>query len=554
MRNPTVRLRRHAPSPTRTRSRGRRGARLLPVAVLASLGLLTASLATTPASADDVAASGVPASSTASSPAPGAADPAARTAKRPSAREADAALGTARRVLDGAPRTGDASPSLALRDLYLALPRLTGGERSDAESLLGRPTDGARDPYGDGYRTASRRMCSEHFCIHWVTSTSDAPPSSTWVRSTLRVMDQVWSHHVDRLGYRAPLGDGKRGGDSRFDVYLADVGADGYYGYCAPEKAPSGGNAYVTTGFCVLDNDFEEFAGSPIESRKVTAAHEFFHAIQYAYDAAEDRWFMEATATWMEERFADEVDDNRQYLTEGQNGRPTVPLDTFTDKELAPYGNWTFFEYLTLRFGQKIVRDTWTRAGAFRGGLDLYSTASVIRALNVAGTSLTRTYAAYAGGNTVPDKTYPEGAAWPTARTAKTWTMSSRTPEAARWSTSIDHLASTTATFVPRYGFADASWRLALRLTGPRTANVPSAVVIVHRTNGSITKQLLTFAADGTATGRTNFSSASTAKVTVTLVNSSARFDCDQGTSYSCEGEPLDDDQAFTLAGTATQG
>jgi hypothetical protein len=34
---------------------------------------------------------------------------------------------------------------------------------------------------------------------------------------------------------------------------------------------------------------------------KVTAAHEFFHAVQFAYDIGEDGWLMESTATWMEE-------------------------------------------------------------------------------------------------------------------------------------------------------------------------------------------------------------------------------------------------------------
>ncbi len=40
--------------------------------------------------------------------------------------------------------------------------------------------------------------------------------------------------------------------------------------------------------------------------------------MQYAYDAEDDRWLMEATATWMEERLADGANDNRQYLPYGQ--------------------------------------------------------------------------------------------------------------------------------------------------------------------------------------------------------------------------------------------
>ena len=47
----------------------------------------------------------------------------------------------------------------------------------------------------------------------------------------------------------------------------------------------------------------------------MTAAHEFFHAVQFAYDAADDQWFMESTATWMEDEIYDDVNDNLQYLS-----------------------------------------------------------------------------------------------------------------------------------------------------------------------------------------------------------------------------------------------
>ena len=59
-----------------------------------------------------------------------------------------------------------------------------------------------------------------------------------------------------------------------------------------------------------------------MQSAQVTAAHEFFHAIQFAYDYGEDAWMLEATATWMEERVFDKVNDNRQYLPAGQVADP----------------------------------------------------------------------------------------------------------------------------------------------------------------------------------------------------------------------------------------
>ena len=55
-------------------------------------------------------------------------------------------------------------------------------------------------------------------------------------------------------------------------------------------------------------------AHTPLENLEVTAAHELFHAVQFAYDYDEDAWFMEATATWAE----DEVYTRRQR-------QPAVP-------------------------------------------------------------------------------------------------------------------------------------------------------------------------------------------------------------------------------------
>ena len=64
---------------------------------------------------------------------------------------------------------------------------------------------------------------------------------------------------------------------------------------------------------------------------------------------------METTATWMEERVFDAVDDNRRYLRLGQLGFPKRPVDIFEDFGGAQYGNWVFFEYLSHRFGNAYV-------------------------------------------------------------------------------------------------------------------------------------------------------------------------------------------------------
>ena len=63
---------------------------------------------------------------------------------------------------------------------------------------------------------------------------------------------------------------------------------------------------------------------------RVTAAHEFFHAVQFGYDYFEDVWLMEASSAWVEDEIFDDIDDNRQYLAKSPLSSPAAPLDYST--------------------------------------------------------------------------------------------------------------------------------------------------------------------------------------------------------------------------------
>ncbi|GAB2884097.1 MXAN_6640 family putative metalloprotease [Nocardioides pacificus] len=464
-----------------------------------------------------------------------------------SARKAASSLDTAARVLAGTGRPGDPSPTLALRDLFSSLPDLPGAQRRDAEAMLARPTDGARDPQGDGYAVPSRRLCGPHVCVHYVQRTSDAPRGMAWVRRTLRVMERVWRHQVETMGYRAPLRDRRRGGDSRFDVYLKDLGAHGYYGYCAAEQRRQ---QFLASGFCVLDDDFarEQFGSSPASTLRVTAAHEFFHAVQYAYDFAEDRWLLETTATWMEERFADDVDDNRQYLPHGQLTRPTLSLDTWSSDSLAQYGNWVFFEYLSARYGVSVVREIWQRAAAGTGSRDLYSLRALTRTLARRGDTFASVYADFVAANTMPRQTYPEGAAWPRVNLAGRVRLGPPRRSTVRRSATINHLASRTWDLVPGAG----SRELRIEVRSPRTRAGSVAQVLVHRAGGVVRRSIaLDEAGDGSVT--LPFASDRIRKVTLSLVNASVRYRCWRRSSWSCQGRARDDGRRFAFEATATR-
>ena len=459
-------------------------------------------------------------------------------------------LTRARRVLAGRALPHDPEPSLALRDLWMARARLSGDARFEADALLARPTDGARDPQGFGYTAPSKARCNARLCVHSVPRRGN--PDHTrpkWAARTLAVMDEAWSVEVDGLGYRAPLRDRGRGGSPKFDVYLKDLGAAKLYGYCATERRGAGRTA---TSFCVLDNDFarRQFPlGTPRGNLRVTAAHEFFHAVQYAYDFAEDPWLMESTATWMEERVATEVDDNRQYLPYGQLYAPYLPLDMFVASAFYQYGNWIFWEYLSTRYGNAVVSDVWDQAGSLRGDGGKYSFRALDKVLQGQG-GLAAVYTQFAGANAVPELTYPEGPTYETVRPSRRKVLS-QAKSAKSYTARQSHMSSRTYRFVPGADLAGPTWQLAIAVDGPPLRTSPGAHVTVHRPDGSVESTVVTLDRTGNGVLSVPFAHESVDAVSVTLVNASSRMRCRTRTSLACAGRAVDDNLPFSVSAQA---
>ncbi len=457
------------------------------------------------------------------------------------------ALETAGAALDGEV-AGDRRPeaTLALRDLFSALPSLTGDDRAEAESILARPTDGADDPQGDGYTVRSKKKCSTKICVHWVSSTGDKARGK-WATRTLRVMKAVWRKEVGSMGYRRPVKDGRIGGKGgKFDVYLNNVGAQGLYGYCAPEYLVRGYQR-VANGYCVLDNDFarSQYGAKPVKSLKVTAAHEFFHAIQFGYDYREDPWLMEATATWIEERFADGINDNRQYLNDSQLKLSYVPLDTFNGNRSFQYGNWVFFEFLSQRYGAAIVKKIWKRIGHYRADGKTYSIDGVKRSIP-ASTSFKELYTKFATANVTPGRSYPEGSTWPTPTWAGTGRLGKG--QVAMGTPDISHLASNAFRLTPKKGLDKRKYGLRVSVDGPGSKSSPSAAVVWQKKSGAVTRLPLRLNGRGNGSRTVPFNRKQTQRIVVVAVNASTRYHCGAGDfTYSCRGNPRDDGRAFGL-------
>lgn len=464
--------------------------------------------------------------------------------------EPEQVLKTAQAVMSGEPVAGDRDTTMLLRDLLLARPSMTRAQRTEADRLLARPTEADQDPYVQyPAGTPVRRTCSADVCVHHVTSsTHSATPA--WARRTLQVLDTTWRRTVDRRSYPAPARDGQAGGDSRFDVYLADVSAIGFYGYCVPEQLVPG-RPRRARAYCVLDNDMRGYSMPPLPSLRVTAAHEFFHAVQFNMDAREDMWFMEASATWMEEQVFDGINDNRQFLDAGQLGRPHVPLDTYSE-DLEMYGNWIFLQYVAQRFGPDAVRRIWSRLSAGPGRPNQWSLRGVESYLSSRGVSWAPFYSRFVRANLTPRRSYQEGRAYRPARVRDRHVL--RTGQGRHLRQQVDHLASRAVVLRPHRSVRrPATLRVRVDVRKPQAS--PQVFLLVHRKGRQGSLQVnrprrVPVALDRRGRGSRTiaFAPANVRRVVLVTSNASLRYrGCGQGTTWACGGVPRDDDQVFNV-------
>ncbi len=481
----------------------------------------------------------------------------------PVATDAEQALALAQQVLAGEGTGHQPDATLALRELALALPALDRADRRTARALLARPNGGRQaadsgaiwqGPEAQTSRDDGGCSTTLPLCVHWTESGDDAPyPGDrdvdgvpNQVERTLAVMESVWTVEIDDMGFREPLTDERASiddDDPRFDVYLSDIGDSGLYGYCAIDDSralrTSNYRYYDFASYCVLDEDYArgEFGSrnTPLENLKVTAAHEFFHAIQFAYDATEDLWLAEGSAAWIEDEVYDKVNDNRQYLAVSQFARPWLSLDV--SKGGSRYGSWGFWRYLTERFGPGLMWSVWQRADASPTGPDDYSLTALERVLRKRGADLTAVLGDFGLAIAEPDEFLEEGSAYPSASVGSY--RLTRTGDSTGWRRfTLDHLSYAPVRILPGDRLrSDARLSITVDLPSRRTS--PVARLLVVRDDGStsgIRRIALNRKGDGSI--RVGFSPGDVQRVVLTVGNASDVFSkCYSGlTQFSCYG------------------
>jgi hypothetical protein len=456
-------------------------------------------------------------------------------------RAAVATLARVQALLDGPGATHRSRPArpvdatMALRNLWRARPDLTGSERAAADRLLRRGGAAAAtsDSFGGPYE------CQGAFCVHWLTAGPDAAPPTDadvngipdQVDTTLATLNQVLAVEHGTLGFRAPLPDTAANpgppscrpavltpcGDDptpALDVYLEDLGSQGVYGFCSVNDPSS--SSREQPAFCALDNDFatNQFGAVPLNALRVTVAHELFHAVQYAYDAGEPRWFMEGSAVWMEDVVFNAINDYLQYVPVSPIRRPLTPFTN--DGQFGVYGSFTIFKFLTSYLRDpNAVRQAWDAASIERGHTALQS---VVLTLTAHHQTPRLAFATFGAWNTLPAGSYPEAS---TYRPAGAWhlkTLKKGARKAGTWKVRLVPLSNAPAVLLPGRSLSKHS-KVRITVKGPDVAAGGAATLQVRYRSGAVSLRQFGLNRKGDRTRTVTFNPKKVSSVVVVLTN-----------------------------------
>ena len=206
------------------------------------------------------------------------------------------------------------------------------------------------------------------FKIHYTTTGYDATTDS-FATEVAQTFDYTYQIEVTELNYPAPPSDDGIDGPE-YDIYIQSLNA---YGWTMPEYSIPSTPRDDWITFIKIDNDFapgQNYFTEGLDAMRVTASHEFFHAIHFGVRAPidppysdSDRFFYEVSAVWMEDKVWDEINDYYQYffnlgvITKSYYNSPGLAFNTFNDWR--EYGLSVWNHYLDKKYGTDTIRRIW---------------------------------------------------------------------------------------------------------------------------------------------------------------------------------------------------
>ncbi|MFN1835052.1 MXAN_6640 family putative metalloprotease [Balneola sp. MJW-20] len=186
--------------------------------------------------------------------------------------------------------------------------------------------------------------------------------------------DYSYSLHIDDIGFVDPI--------SAIGFYNIEIRnqSGGIYGFTSTRNDPGAGT------FISIDNDYIGYNPNSSDDQqlgamRVTVAHEFKHAVQYATNQwrnpSGNIFWSEMDATLMEEIVYDEVNDYYNYIKEDFFSDEPNPYSVFASPASPTPGSYnhiTWMLYFAERFSMDLFRDAWAQ-------IEQENTLSIVTAL-----------------------------------------------------------------------------------------------------------------------------------------------------------------------------
>lgn len=194
-------------------------------------------------------------------------------------------------------------------------------------------------------------LTTTHFQIHYTGELSTPANPNRILHQTAgdlgALAERAYATIVTGWGYPAPLDDG----NGKIDVWVQDLSA-GTLG-----SATKDGAGNTSTGWIAIDVAYA--------TSQQVIAHELFHLIQFAVWIPADAWLLEGTAEWA--GFAADAYKPLSGTLADTLAAPDMSLDCVTSAcgnggyDIGGYSRWSFFEYVSERFGATFVKDVLAR-------------------------------------------------------------------------------------------------------------------------------------------------------------------------------------------------
>ena len=220
---------------------------------------------------------------------------------------------------------------------------------------------------------------TDHFRFYYTLdeSSDDAVENEEYVINMGEIFEDVWTFYMDTIGFDPPPIDTVVN-QNLYEIYIENLPI--YYQsitYATNENVEQPACAsYIKIRNSFSASQFNDLTES--ENIKISAVHEFFHAIQFGYNCFERFWLMEATAVWSEDKLYDEINDHYRYMP-SWFANPGKAID---DESIHMYGSFIYFQYIDEHLGgSETIRRVWENSNELADPINDNSFAAIDSAL-----------------------------------------------------------------------------------------------------------------------------------------------------------------------------